>query len=33
MPLEVTGNNLFNATPTMAPINVINGDAFMTGVW
>jgi sugar lactone lactonase YvrE len=32
MPLEVTGNNLFNATPTMAPINVINGDAFMTGV-
>ena len=32
MPIEVTGDNLFNATPTMAPINVINGDAFMTGV-
>ena len=31
MPLEVTGANLFNATPTMTPINVINGDAFMTG--
>jgi sugar lactone lactonase YvrE len=31
MPLEVTGTNLFNATPAMAPINVINGDAFMTG--
>jgi len=32
MPIEVTGDNLFNPTPTMVPINVINGDAFMTGV-
>jgi hypothetical protein len=32
MALEVAGANLFNATPTITTINVINSDALQVGI-